>query len=120
MGCPDGDRSLRERFSKVLSRDEIYLANHSLGRPLDQVSRDVQEGIDAWLTGMDSAWGVWMAEILRFERNIKTLINWPSDGAVVHKSSVGQGLRAVLNSLPTPIRVLASASEFDSVDFRCV
>ena len=58
-----------------------------------------------------------MAEFGRFERNIKSLINWPSDGAVVHKNSVGQGLRAVLNALPTPIRVVASVSEFDSVDF---
>lgn len=67
--------------------------------------------------GMDSAWNPWMAEFGRFERNIKSLINWPTEGAVVHKNSVGQGLRAVLNALPIPVRVVASATEFDSVDF---
>ncbi len=105
----------RGRFSRVLSRPEVYLANHSLGRPLDQMSRDVQEGLDAWVNGMDSAWQLWMAEFERFERNILALTGM--SGAVVHKNSVGQGLRAVLNALPAPVRVVTSASEFDSVDF---
>ena len=32
-------------FSRVLTRDEIYLANHSLGRPLDCMADDVREAL---------------------------------------------------------------------------
>jgi len=55
MSLPAGalsEAGLREhvwpRFSRVLQRDEIYLANHSLGRPLDRLSADVQEALDLW------------------------------------------------------------------------
>ncbi len=37
---------IRPLFSRVLAREEVYLANHSLGRPLDQMAADVAEG--AW------------------------------------------------------------------------
>lgn len=108
---------MRERFSRVLAREEIYLANHSLGRPLDQVSLDVQEGLDAWAQDLDGAWKTWLAESERFEGNVKRLIGAAPGSAVVHKTSVGQCLRAVLNALPTPVKIVTSASEFDSVDF---
>ena len=37
-------------FSRVLSaqHDRIYLANHSLGRPLDATEDDVREGLALW------------------------------------------------------------------------
>jgi len=34
------------RFSRVLARQEIYLANHSLGRPPDRMADDVRSAID--------------------------------------------------------------------------
>ena len=111
-------QNIRPRFSRVLARDEIYFANHSLGRPLDQMEDDVREGLAHWYVDMDSAWEAWMNEAARFESNLKSIIRWHPDGAVVPKANVGQALRAVLNALPKrPIRVVTSRSEFDSVDF---
>ncbi len=46
-------------FSKVLERDEVYLANHSLGRPLDQAACDVAEAMSLWHTKIDAAWDDW-------------------------------------------------------------
>src|SRR5204862_1171058 len=34
------------RFSRALARKEIYLANHSLGRPPDRMAEDVQTALD--------------------------------------------------------------------------
>ena len=44
------------QFSKVLSRDGIYLANHSLGRPPDKTIADVETALAAWYEDMDDAW----------------------------------------------------------------
>ena len=35
-------------FSRVLASDHIYLANHSLGRPLDAMAEDVREATSVW------------------------------------------------------------------------
>ena len=37
-------------FSRVLARSarSIYLANHSLGRPLDRTAGDIAAGVSAW------------------------------------------------------------------------
>ncbi len=47
-------------FSRALGRNarngEIYLANHSLGRPLDASADDVREAMDLWYTDMEGAW----------------------------------------------------------------
>ena len=47
-------------FSRVLERNqqsgEIYLANHSLGRPLDMVAHVVQGALDGWYTQLDGVW----------------------------------------------------------------
>lgn len=107
------------RFSRVLgSNRSIYLANHSLGRPLDQTALDVQEGLDLWYDRLDGAWDddAWPAEIERFRRNIATLIGAPSPQNIIPKTSAGQGLRAVLNSFARVPRVLATRGEFDSID----
>ena len=48
------------RFSRVLARDEIYLANHSLGRPPDRMAEDVRAALDAWYRDMDGAWKLWL------------------------------------------------------------
>ncbi|HEX8877113.1 MAG TPA: aminotransferase class V-fold PLP-dependent enzyme [Phycisphaerales bacterium] len=105
-------------FSRVLSRSGIYLANHSLGRPLDLMSRDVQAALDAWYLGMDEAWGPWLDELATFRNNIACLVGCSRADAVVPKTSAGQGLRAVLNALPAASpRILATRGEFDSIDF---
>ncbi|MBX3389364.1 MAG: aminotransferase class V-fold PLP-dependent enzyme [Phycisphaeraceae bacterium] len=105
-------------FSRVRRRTEIYLANHSLGRPLDLLAEDVREALDAWYADMDGAWDVWMKEMTTFRHNIACLIGLHRADAVVPKTSAGQGLRAVLNALPTEKpRVIATRGEFDSIDF---
>lgn len=105
-------------FSRVRQRSEIYLANHSLGRPLDLLADDVREALDAWYSEMDGAWDVWMSEMSTFRHNIACLIGLHRADAVVPKTSAGQGLRAVLNALPTECpRVIATRGEFDSIDF---
>ena len=48
------------RFSRVLARQEIYLANHSLGRPPDRVADDVRDTVDAWYRDLDGAWKLWL------------------------------------------------------------
>jgi kynureninase len=105
-------------FSRILKRPGIYLANHSLGRPLDQMSSDVQAALDAWYHDMDDAWGPWLDELHTFRNNIACLLGVSRADAVVPKTSAGQGLRAALNALPsaTP-RILTTRGEFDSIDF---
>jgi kynureninase len=119
---PLTEESLREHvfplFSRALQRKEIYLANHSLGRPPDRMADDVRGALDAWYTDMDSAWGPWLAEMTSFRANIAKLIGCARSDAVVPKTAAGQGLRAVLNAITAPtIRVVATRGEFDSIDF---
>jgi len=104
----------------VLRREEIYLANHSLGRPLDRLTLDVQEALDLWYERLDGVWddGGWMDEARRFRDNIARLIGLSKPGDVVPKTAAGQGLRAVLNAIPKEsVDVVATRGEFDSIDF---
>jgi kynureninase len=105
------------RFSRVLSRREIYLANHSLGRPPDRAADDVRAALDAWYRDMDGAWDAWLEARDKHRRLTAQLVGAPSPDCIVPKTSAGQGLRAVLNSIPGKIRVLSSDAEFDSLDF---
>lgn len=105
------------RFSRVLKRSEIYLANHSLGRPPDRMAQDVQSALDAWYRDMDGAWQAWLEAREHFRQLTAKLVNAPSADCIVPKTSAGQGLRAVLNALPAKPRVLMSDAEFDSLDF---
>lgn len=105
------------RFSRVLQRKEIYLANHSLGRPPDRTAEDVRAALDAWYRDMDGAWRFWMEGREAFRSLVARLVHAPSADCIVPKTSAGQGLRAVLNALPGTPRVLASDAEFDSLDF---
>lgn len=129
---PDGVRAhIFPLFSRVLSRatHEIYLANHSLGRPLDQTALDIQGALDHWYTHIDGAWGgievdpicpTWMDAIDRYRALVAQLIGVNRSDAVVPKTAAGQGLRAVLNAISdhgmVP-RVLTTRGEFDSIDF---
>ena len=88
-------------FSRVLAahRDRIYLANHSLGRPLDATEDDVREGLAAWYARLGDAWDAWNAEMAAFRARLAALLGAPRADCVVPKTSAGQGLRAVLNTL---------------------
>ncbi len=103
-------------FSRVLASDSIYLANHSLGRPLDAMADDVAEATAAWYSKLGDAWDAWLEERQAFRTRIAKLIGAPRAGCVVPKTSAGQGLRTVLNALPGKPRVISTRGEFDSID----
>lgn len=109
-------------FSRVLERNrhtgEIYLANHSLGRPLDASADDVREAMDGWYTDIDGAWDAWLGEREAYRDRVARLIGRSDRTAVVPKTSAAQGLRAVLNALPVRVpHVVTTRGEFDSIDF---
>src|SRR5262245_394115 len=110
-------RHVWPRFSRVLERKEIYLANHSLGRPPDRAADELRAAIDAWYRDMDRAWSLWTEGRERFRDLIARLVGAPHRNSIVPKTSAGQGLRAVLNALPGKPRVLTTDAEFDSLDF---
>jgi kynureninase len=96
----------------------IYLANHSLGRPLDATEDDVREGLAAWYARMGDAWDDWLAEMQAFRERLARLLHAPRGDCVVPKTSAGQGLRAILNTYDphARVRVVATRGEFDSLD----
>lgn len=104
-------------FSRVLARDEIYLANHSLGRPLDMTATDVQEALETWYRNLDGAWEDWLDEIQAFRTRTAALIGASRPDCIAPKTSAGQGLRTVLNASPMGMRVVTTRGEFDSIDF---
>jgi len=107
-------------FSRALgaANDRIYLANHSLGRPLDAMDDDVRDGLAAWYDRMGGAWDAWMAEIGAHRERLARLLGAPAGDCVVPKTSAGQGLRAILNTFDAAAvpRVVALRGEFDSID----
>jgi len=113
--------ALRQRvwplFSRVLAREDIYLANHSLGRPLDRTAEDVRSSVDAWYRDLGNAWDEWLAEREQFRALTAKLVGAPRSDCIVPKTSAGQGLRAVLNALEGEPRVATTDGEFDSIDF---
>jgi kynureninase len=127
---PLDERALVEHvwplFSRVSNRAEVYLANHSLGRPLDRMAHDVQDALGMWYDDMDGAWsdrdgkGGWLDGIDRYRALVARLIGCPRGDAVVPKTAAGQGVRAVLNAISDRGRVptvVATRNEFDSTDF---
>jgi kynureninase len=111
-------RHIAPLFSRVLDRwrGRIYLANHSLGRPLDATDDDVREGLAAWYAQMGGAWDAWLDEMRAFRGRLADLMGAPRVDCVVPKTSAGQGLRAILNTYDTVPRVVATRGEFDSLD----
>src|SRR5438094_6924421 len=105
------------RFSRALARQEIYLANHSLGRPPDRTAEDLRAAVDAWYRDLDGAWKLWLEGREKFRSLTAKLVNAPRADCIIPKASAGQGLRAVLNALPGKPRVATSDGEFDSIDF---
>ena len=97
-------------------RDRIYLANHSLGRPLDATEDDVREALAAWYAQLGGAWDAWEAEMLAYRGRLARLLGAPRADCVVPKTSAAQGLRAILNTYDAAPRVVATRGEFDSLD----
>ncbi len=106
------------RFSRhrAAFRGRVYLANHSLGRPLDATAQDLAEGLDAWYAAMGDAWDAWEAEDRAYRARLATILGVSRGDAIVPKTSAGQGLRAVLSSFDAPPRVVSTRGEFDSLD----
>ena len=109
-------KEIHPRFARVLKREEIYLANHSLGRPPDRTAEDVRAALDAWYQDMDGAWSTWLEGREQFRLLTGRLVGAPKN-LIIPKTSAGQGLRAVLNSFTRKPRVVTSDGEFDSIDF---
>jgi len=105
-------------FSRVLAagRDRVYLANHSLGRPLDATDEDVREGLGMWYARLGDAWDEWHAEMHAHRARLAALLGAERPDCVIPKTSAGQGLRAVLNAFDGVPRVVATRGEFDSLD----
>ncbi len=111
-------RWLRPLFREALAFDGIYLANHTLGRPLDGVAQDVAEGLRLWPEKMRGAWSEksgWLAEEHAYRHAIAQLLGMTHESAVVPKTSAGAALRAVLHTLPHGATVLTTDAEFVSV-----
>ena len=119
-GAPLSEEAVQQHiaplFSRVLAQDRIYLANHSLGRPLDQVADDIREATALWETKLGDAWDPWLDEQEAFRARLAALIGAPRADCIVPKTSAGQGLRTILNALPGKPRVLSTRGEFDSID----
>jgi kynureninase len=105
-------------FSKVLAQNthRIYLANHSLGRPLDATAYDVAEAVSSWQSLVGDAWTPWTAETHAYRERWARLVGSPRSDCIIPKTSAGQGLRAILNTYASRPRVLATRGEFDSLD----
>jgi len=112
------EKQIAPLFSRVRAafRDCAYLANHSLGRPLDAMDDDIREGTAAWYAQMGGAWEAWEAESTAFRSRLAQLLNAPRPDCVVPKTSAGQGLRSILNTYDHVPRVVATRGEFDSLD----
>ncbi len=112
------------KFQNSLQRDQrqnlIYLANHSLGRQLDQTPADIAEGLAVWRDHMENSWSDshWMGELRNFQSKIAQIVGASSPGSIIPKSSAGQGLRAVLNAnwVGKTLKVVTTSVEFDSAD----
>src|SRR5574338_664402 len=73
-------RDVWPRFSRVLARPGIYLANHSLGRPPDCMAEDVAAALDTWYRDLDGAWDIWLDGRERFRSLVARLVGAPRRG----------------------------------------
>jgi len=121
MSTPFTPLEIRQQIAPLFSRHNpagIYLANHSLGRPLDQTQLDINRFLEHWYSNLDDAWDPWLETLNQFHHLVSDLLQLPEGGTVNLKTSAGQGLRAVLNSFGgKKINVVTSNMEFDSIDY---
>src|SRR5258707_14411982 len=102
------ERHIAPLFSRVLSSKFSYLANHSLGRPLDAMADDIAEATALWYDELGGGWDGWLEEREAFRSRGATLIGAGRVDCAFPKTSSGQGLRAVLNALPRRLRVVST------------
>src|SRR4030081_2644592 len=78
-------------FSRVLdaNRNRVYLANHSLGRPLDATADDLAQAVGLWQSKLGDAWDDWLAEIGDYRTRLAQLLGAPRPDCVVPKTSAG-------------------------------
>lgn len=104
-------------FRRVLAEDRVYLATHSLGRPLDRMAEDVAEALALWSKHLASTWDHWMEAREAYRAQIAALLH-TRPGNILPTASAGAGLRIVLNALPSigvlNPRVLTTTGEFHS------
>src|SRR5881227_1235747 len=93
---------------KLAYGDRIYLANHSLGRPLDATEDDIREGLSLWYRELGDAWDPWKAESDAYRTRLAALLGAARVDSIIPKSSAGQGLRAVLNTYDGTPRIVAT------------
>ncbi|MBA4294247.1 aminotransferase [bacterium] len=121
MTSPLTPQEIQTQIAPLFTRHNpngIYLANHSLGRPLDATHDKINEYLDHWYSDLDDAWEPWLQTLDSYNAKVKSLIRLPDPGSVVLKTSAGQGLRAVLNCFPQrTLNIVTSSLEFDSIDF---
>ena len=121
-GGPLTEEKLQRHIAPLFSRhklaygERIYLANHSLGRPLDATEDDLREGVGLWYAELGGAWDRWMEEVDAYRARIAALIGATRSDSIVPKASAGQGLRAALNTFDAVPRIVATRGEFDSLD----
>src|ERR1700722_15347287 len=72
-------------FSATLARSGIYLANHSLGRPLDQTEDDLREGFYLWQSKLGDAWDEWTEEEQAHRSRLAQLVGAPRPDCIVPK-----------------------------------
>ena len=104
---------------KLAYGDRIYLANHSLGRPLDATADDIREGLSHWYAELGGAWDAWKAEVDAYRARFAMLLGANRFDSIVPKTSAGQGLRAVLNTYDRAPRIeltLVDAREGDDFE----
>src|SRR5271170_5011124 len=77
------ERHIAPLFSRVLSTGRFYLANHSLGRPLDAMAEDVAEATALWYNRLGHAWDAWLEEREASRARIAALIHAPRADCVV-------------------------------------
>ncbi len=106
---------VRPLFSRALASGQNYLVTHALGRPLDRIHADVAEATDAWSARLRGAWEPWIAEQTRYRAALASLLNLGRPDCIVPKTSAGQALRTVLNTLPKGSTVLTTRDEFTSI-----
>ena len=117
---PLTENALQRHIAPLFSRhklaygERIYLANHSLGRPLDATEDDIREGLSLWYAELGDAWDHWNAEMDAYRARLATLLGAPRSDSIVPKTSAGQGLRAVLNTYDNVPRVVATRGEVAS------
>ncbi len=118
LSVKEREEIIADYFSQASRFSKIYLANHSLGRPLDQMVENISEYCSLWFSDMDEAWTPWMAAMKDYRVQIAKLLNNVPEGYIIPKTSAGQGLRAVLNSFDRsqPINIVTTSLEFDSID----